>query len=824
MLAGRTKAIKNALMYSLLGRIVARWPAHIVAFWLVLAVGLHFLAPAWNSVALDGDFDYLPRESASLRGMRLLRAAFPEDDARSQIIVVCARSDRPLEPQDLLCVEKLANRLKQSPLREALNLVRAKSSKGVGDPGVLSPGTPVVGGELVSADNFAALVVLRLTQDFSASANLKGVEALSRELKAFRASSDFVAGLTMEWTGSAAVGADMLSSARESIQRTDIATFVLVLAILMGVYRAPLLAAVPLSTLLFCVPTAMSAAACLAWVRYQPGWEWWDFRVFSTTRVFIMVVLYGSGTDYSLFLISRFREELKKGLSKNKAMEQTLSQVSNSIMASGMTTILGLAAMGFADFGKFRASGPAIGLCLLICLAACLTLAPALLLLLGKSAFWPSRVTAAVAAEHVPSLVERFWWRVANTTVGYPRLVLLGSIAFLAPWAYWGAHVEVTYDLLSELQETLPSKRGIALLAKHFTPGQTGPISVLAYHPRGEFGSRQAEQEEISRLTKYLFDVQLTSGELADVDEVRSLSEPLGTYPGNWNFLSEEGRLKVLAREHPLTKARFITQNPALANQVARFEVVTRFDPFSIEAIQFLEFLDAKLRQFSQEAGNGFWRDVQFEFVGVPASLRDLRAVTSRDLTRIQALVSLAVLAVILALIRRPIICLFLIASVIFGYFVTMGLTEAFFQQLYGATYVGLDWKLPLFLFVILVAIGEDYNIYLVERVLEERNLHGPRNGLLLAVVKTGPVISSCGLIMAGTFAALVFGTLRGLMEMGFALSLGIMIDAFFLRPILVPSFLAILDRRNIFEEKPTRNAVRQPHLAKTSATGLVNR
>ena len=803
-------------MYANLGRLVAHWPASIVVAWIALAVGLHCVSPTWNSVALDGDFDHLPANSPSLRGASLLRAAFPEDKSRSQIIVVCARPDRQLDSADRAAVERLANRLRLPAVRSKLQLVplAAGNSAGSGaDPGLLSPATPIVGAELVSDDGQAALLVLRLTQDFSATANLKAVEALAEQIRLFHAEIDFPHGLSVEWTGSAAVGADMLASAKQSIQRTDIATVVLVLAILLVVYRAPLLAAIPLVTLLASVPTAMSVAALLAWVRYQPGWEWWDFKVFSTSRVFIMVVLYGSGTDYCLFLISRFREELEHGHSRETAIVRTMSQVANAILASGFTTILGLSVMAFAEFGKFRASGPAIGICLLICLAACLTLAPALLMLLGKWAFWPGSVCLSQAAQ--ASWIGQFWCGLANRILARPLEVILGVCLAFLPLAILGVNVQVTYDLLSELEPQLPSKRGIALLSNHFSAGQTGAISVLAYRANGGFNTREAEQTEISRLTKHLFDMQFTPGELADVEEVRSLSEPLGTYPGNWNFLSEEGRLKLLAREHPLTKARFVTQNSALLGKVARFEVVSRFDPFSQEALEFVEHLENALVDFAKSDA-GFWRNVRFELVGASASLRDLRQVTRSDFQRIQILVSLAVLAVILVLLRLPLICLFLIASVIFGYLVTIGLTELFFQWAYGATYVGLDWKLPLFLFVILVAIGEDYNIYLVERVIEERRLHGPTEGLKQAVIKTGPVISSCGLIMAGTFAALVFGSLRGLVEMGFALSVGILIDAFVLRPILVPAFLALLERMSA-TKRANHAVLNSPHAGQAS-------
>ena len=508
--------------------------------------------------------------------------------------------------------------------------------------------------------------------------------------------------------------------------------------------------------------------------------------------------------------------------------------VGGAIAASAMTTVLGLGTMAFADFGKFRNSGPTIAVCLLVALAACVTLAPAILRMAGRSVFWPfalsklprdamppepSQRGAARPAAEDTGVMYRFWDWLSRGIIARPGLILAGSLLLLAPLAWHARSVVVTYDLLSGLRPSRPSVQGTKLLRDYFPAGETGPMTVLAYREDGGFDSGIEQRERIERLAKGLYGLtyQDSQGELTQpITTVRSLAEPLGERPEKFGFFGALRRGVV--RGHHVTKSTYLASAPEYLGKVTRLDLVTRYDPFSLESVYLLDAIDKHLYDLSQDPDSE-WFGTQFFFLGTTAGIHDLRAVIGSDTALIQKLVPLAVLAVLLVvlrgppvrlkhwlqhrglpatlmvILRRPLVSVYLILSVLFGYYVSLGCADLFFSWLYGGLYVGLDWMVPVFLFVILVAVGEDYNIYLATRVFEEQIRRGGVEGLRVALVRTGGIITSCGVIMAGTFASMISGSLRSVIMLGVALSFGVLLDTFVIRTVLVPAFLVLWDR-----------------------------
>lgn len=683
---------------------------------------------------------------------------------------------------------------------------------------VLSWDDKVIGSRLSKPG--ARLAVVQLRSELAATRNIQTIESVRELVAEVKRYSMALSepGLRLEFTGSAAIGGETLIAARDAIRYTESITVVMILLILAFVYRAPLLVAVPMISIGCAVVVSMSLVSILAGWSLDRVVPWLDVRIFTTSRIFIVVILFGAGTDYCLFLIARLREEAAK-CDWPQACQNALSGVTGALLGSALTTVVGLAMLWIARFGKFHYTGPIIAICLLVGLLICTTLTPALLRALGPAVFWPTKV--------LPQPTEKFsvlgpsglsqttsrgggtWSWIALMITRKPWLALgIGLIVLMIPGCYGlMRESDVTYDLSSELSPSADSRRGYKFLSRHFETGEINPITVLLVRPSNV--PREQFENEIKSLSDSLY-------KLEGVQTVRTFSDPLGDFPPDreMSILSSDAWKRRALQKHRIAQNYFFSSNSKLSDRLARMDVIIHGDPFSIRTAKLVSNL---FRQLSSTTGEptSAWNGSQVLLAGTTPSIIDLRNVTISDNRRIKIAVVLAVFSVLLMVIRRFVLCLYLIATVLLSYYATLGLTMLFFQNMYGADYVGLDWKLPLFLFVILVAVGQDYNVYLVTRILEEQKNLGWRIALRRAVARTGGIITACGLVMAATFFSMTasawfpqiaswFGYesgtgmgLRGIIELGFALGLGVLIDTFYVRTILVPSFVTLTGKAN---------------------------
>ncbi len=220
-----------------------------------------------------------------------------------------------------------------------------------------------------------------------------------------------------------------------------------------------------------------------------------------------------------------------------------------------------------------------------------------------------------------------------------------------------------------------------------------------------------------------------------------------------------------------------------------------RSDPFDPKSNDTLDLIELWMRQDLPRSAQGM-KAVRAETYGVTVGARDMAMVTEGDRLRINGMVLASVFLILLVLVRKPWLAAYLLATVLFSYYATLGATTLTAWCFQGRPLMEVDWRVPFFLFTILVAVGEDYNILLITRTLQEKLKYGADEGTRRALSHTGGAITSCGIIMAGTFATLMLAGLNTLVQIGFALAFGVLLDTFVVRPFLVPAFTLMVWRR----------------------------
>ncbi|MDQ3331522.1 MAG: MMPL family transporter [Planctomycetota bacterium] len=790
------------MFFRSLGRFVSRfWPL-LPAAWIALLAAVVVLAPPWESVITDGEFQFLPRQSPSLVGEQKFQEAFSKNFWGSSIMIVVRRDSR----EDSRLTEIDRNFVKDTLVPRLEEIIEENEwNKPTPPADGVGPAVPLlvqkisisgrdkeIGPLLNSRDGHATLVRISLTTEYLEKSNAPLIDAVQElidpDAGELRRDMKIPAGLDLYLSGPAVVGKDMREAALKSASATESATVLLVIGLLLLIYRAPVLAFIPLVTVVVGVKIALGVLAMLAKLGVV--------TLFNGSEVYVTVVMYGAGVDYCMFLMARYKEELDAGATFGEGVAASISKVGPALVASAGTTIVGIGMMVFAEFGKFRQAGVAMSFSLIFVLLASLTLTPALLRLFGRWAFWP-RIARERLAEPPgwisptrftsrllePRRLQAMWDHLAESIARRPGTWWLATTAIMLPLAVAGVllHEKLTYGLLEELPTTTLSVQGARAVQDHFPAGEAGPLTILVADPDTAFATPLGEGA-VRELTDRLWEKREDLG----IEDVRSQAAPHGMRNLEGKTFVER-RFLAKAATH---KSYYVSDTGPNKGRITRLDVVFNGDPFSRGSLEQLDHLETAVERMLPEELEGS----DLYFIGPTASIRDLKSVTNRDQIRIDLMVLAGVFAVLFALLRQVMVAGYLIVTVFFSYLVTLGATFGFFWATSPGEFIGLDWKVPMFLFTILVAVGEDYNIYLVTRVEEEQRRLGGVGGVREGLARTGGIISGCGLIMAGTFSSLMFGSLAGMVQLGFALTFGVILDTFVVRPILVPAYLVMLN------------------------------
>jgi RND superfamily putative drug exporter len=682
-----------------------RWVT--IAIWLALGIGGWLGRSQISNVTAAGQSSFLPKGAESIRALEVLDGSSGKSGGGREEVPAVIVFDRRggLTAPDLNAIGKLGKGLNRLGITGATPVI-APFSAGTGRSlGKIARFASGIGP--ISRDGEAALVVLALNAD-DRGAIRDGVAQIREYLAAHT-----VPGLAAYVTGPAGIAADLDQVADEAGETLLIVTLGLVLILLLLVYRAPLLALLPLVA----VGAAYTVAIGIAYLLIRAGWI-----VVNTEGTFLLLVLvFGAGTDYSLLLVHRYREEIQGGLPAAEALPLALRETVPAIAASGGTVIAAMLVLLVADLQSTHWLGPILAVGIAVMIASAFTLLPALLAVLGERAFWPAAGAATRRSGSGP------WERIAGSIPRRSGAIVVLVVGLLLVLALGNLSHHGTIGFGQGETSQTNSSRGTEVLDEHFPPGLGSPLTAVV--PAGEAA-------------------QVTRG-MRGLDEVR-LALPV---PASAPFESDAVAL------------------------------VLDGNPYSGEAAEDVERIRDRLHAISPRALLG----------GIPAENWDIEQTNARDTRLVVPLVLVVVgliLAAVLGALAAP---LYLMATVVLSFAGTLGLSTFLFSRL-GTEGIAFDLTLLSFLF--LVALGVDYNIFLMTRVREEAAVHGTREGTLRALVATGGVVTGAGLILAGTFATLTLLPLEELIQIGATVAIGVLLDTFVVRALLIPAITYRLGER----------------------------
>ncbi|MEU3503384.1 MMPL family transporter [Streptomyces hundungensis] len=720
-----------------------RHPWKVIALWAVLGVALSALTPTlFARVTQNQAGNFLPRTYDSAAALGIAEERFGMNPDAITVTVLVARSDgKVLGADDRRRIESGAAKLG----KRRVIMPRENDM-----PAFMVPDrsqTPRVAPALTAPDGSFQL----LSVELAGNASDPGVQGVYRAFRDTARTEFAEAGMRTGFTGALAESVDTTDSHELATKIGGALVTVLIILLHVLVFRSVLAAVLPLLAVAF---IGFVAAGAVAGAAVLTG-----LKLDASTPALLNVVLLGIGIDYLLFLLFRFREQLRDRPQQlaREAAGEVCARVGTAITSAALTIVAAFATLGLATFGQFRSLGPAIAAAVLVMLLGSLTLMPALLAAAGRRMFWPSK--AALRQDAREGRAGRLGALIARR----PAAMLLACVALLG-----------------------------ALTA--------GLIGIRMDYGHGHSGTRTAAADTAAEIARTL---------------PAGVSDPTSVFvTDNDGGTLTTGRLDGLARA--LGEVKGVGKvAPTVLNQdrhAARIDLYPTADPGSREA---RDLASGPLRAaVAQHAPAGTSAHVG----GTAAILADISTAVDHDL-KVVFPVAAALIALILLLLLRSLLApLALMLSVGLGFAATLGAATLLFQH--GLGEPGVNFTLPLVLFLFVVALGTDYNILITDRIREEMRRPGSaRFAVARAVRYTAPAIATAGVVLAGSFAGLA--TMPGSEQMAFAMALGILLSALVLSLVLVPALAALLGRGLWWPVRPGAahaKAGRPPHRTEEAA------
>ena len=733
-----------------LGRFSVRFRWFIVVFWILGTFASISFLPSLSSVVKNDNRAFLPANAPSIKAADLASPLMNSN--YSQIIVVAQTSNASLSRSDTSAFTSIAL---------ALNSV----------PSVVS--VKVAG---IAPDQRAVqAVVVSRTNPFGDTALTTLVDNIRAAIKSAPVPHD----LSVHLAGQNATAVDANAGSSTGPSKAQNYSILLIMAILLVVFRAIL---APLVTLLPAVFVVLAGGPIVAEASKA------GFTVSFVTQLLFIILIIGAGTDYGLFLVFRVREELRRGRNPKDAVALALAKVGESITFSGATVVAALLSLVTAQFGFYKGLGWPLAIGVALMLLAGLTLLPALLSILGRAVFWPTNT-------RVGEVKTGLWGRIAARVVAKPATTLVFGVVLFSSLALASlGNSPAGFASATTSPKGTDSYYGNKILSSEFPSSSFNPTEVIfkfkspVWENLGALHGLEADLRRQSSF-KAVFGAFNPLSTKFTTSQLQSLYQQLGppaslpevqppgssvaqgvyqAYRADYQYISKDGRTVLFATS--LTAGDAATTAALNATPVIRCQVTQVAKAFGA--------IDSGV---AGQATAGY----------------DISSSSRSDLVKIVPVVVI-IIGILLALVLRSLVApIYLMISVVLSYLAALGADVIVFIFFRGDS--GLNFVLPFLLFLFLLALGEDYNILVMTRIREEAHHRSLKSAVRTALNATGSTVTSAGMVLAGSFTVLAISSLGNAQveEIGFGLALGILMDTFLVRTLLVPSAVALLGKWN---------------------------
>ncbi len=704
----------------------------ILFAWLLLAAVLNITLPQANTQKNDLAAN-LPSTTMSQQAKKLIEKEFSAESGTPALLTWYRSTG--LTDDDLTLIQHYASNLETNPVKHQQAVLPLNQFP-----------LPVLKQQLLSKDG----TTLILPVTFQKKTETAELEKSFTSLKV-RAAKQFsydptkttladTSKMLLRITGPAGIAVDATALFSQGDLSLLLGTVAIVLILLLLIYRSPILALIPLVG----VGIANGIISPILGGMGKAGLIEYD----SQSTSIMTVLLFGAGTDYCLFLISRFRSYLEVEKDRKLAMKKALSSSSGAIAMSGLTVVFSLFILLLAKYGSIHRFAIPFSLAILIMMAVSLTLIPALLSIIGRASFYPfvprtNEMKEERAAKKGKTFSankkrEGFGIRLGAFIVAKPWPILISTVLFLGIFAFLASKIVYTNDTLSSFPKSMPSREGFQLISDHFNAGELAPVQVMVQTD----GKKTTVKKELEKL-----------------DYVANVSD------------GKQGE-----------------QNA----DIIRYDVELKMNPYSNEAMKKIPDLQqtvANTLKHNQvvNAAKKVW------IGGQTAEQYDTEKVTKRDGQLIIPIVIAMIAILLLVYLRSVTATVYLMGTVLLSYFSALGLGWVILHSLFGVN--AIQGLIPLYAFVFIVALGEDYNIFMISSIWKKSRSMPLGQAIKEGVGQSGSVITSAGLILAGTFAVLTTLPIQILVHFGTITAIGILLDTFIVRPLLVPAITAILGK-----------------------------